>query len=338
MASVELKYVNTFRDRHGKQRAYYRRNGRRETLPGKIGSAEFLAAYQEKRDRDDGAPAKPASGPQSFDELARIYFASPDFKRLRTGTQRAYRSSLRAFLGTYGTRPVPPIRYEHLSAIIGGMENTPGAANNLLKRLRQLFGIARRLGWIEADPSEGIRYFRTGEIHTWNAEEHAQFLKHWPPGSMPRLAYMAHLHTGQRKSDVVMLPMPKTQEDGFRVTQVKTGAKLDLPCPAILWEEIGRHPRRVMLIETSHGKPFTANGYGNWFRARCGDAGMPAHCSSHGLRKAAATELAEAGCTTKEIQAVTGHTSLQEVERYTRAASQRRLAQEADRKRSQNKV
>jgi integrase len=46
----------------------------------------------------------------------------------------------------------------------------------------------------------------------------------------------------------------------------------------------------------------------------------------HGLRKAAARRLAEAGCTEKEIAAVTGHTTLKEVARYTRAADQKLLA------------
>jgi hypothetical protein len=39
--------------------------------------------------------------------------------------------------------------------------------------------------------------------------------------------------------------------------------------------------------------------------------------------------LAEAGKTTKQIAAVSGHKSLREVERYTDAAEQRRLAQDA---------
>ncbi len=334
---MRLRYVQTFRDRHGKPRCYYRRNGRREPLPSDINSPEFLAAYQAKLARDDQAPKKSPTKAHSFDALAAAYFASPDFKRLRASTQRAYRSCLRGFLEEYGSRPVPPIRYKHVSAIIGKMHETPAAANNLLKRLRQLFAMAKRLEWIEADPSEGVKPYRIGEIHTWTADEHRAFMKRWEPGTMPRLAYMAHLHTGQRKSDIVGLPMPKTREDGFRLTQVKTGVRLDLPCPQVLWEEIARHERRVMLLETSFGKPFTANGYGNWFRARCEDAGLPERCSSHGLRKAAATELAEAGCTAKEIQAVTGHTSLAEVERYTRAADQKRLARRADAKRTGTK-
>ena len=37
-------------------------------------------------------------------------------------------------------------------------------------------------------------------------------------------------------------------------------------------------------------------------------------------------QLAEAGCTPHEISAITGHRSLSEVARYTRAAEQKRLA------------
>ncbi|GBR37695.1 hypothetical protein AA101099_0837 [Neoasaia chiangmaiensis NBRC 101099] len=56
---------------------------------------------------------------------------------------------------------------------------------------------------------------------------------------------------------------------------------------------------------------------------------MASDTSGHGLRKAAARRLAEAGCTTHQIAAITGHKTLSEVERYTRAVDQRKLAQEA---------
>ena len=72
-------------------------------------------------------------------------------------------------------------------------------------------------------------------------------------------------------------------------------------------------------------EPFTAAGFGNWFRAQCNTAGLP-QCSAHGLRKAAARRLAEAGCTEHEIGAITGHASLREIVRYTKAADQKRLA------------
>ncbi len=58
-----------------------------------------------------------------------------------------------------------------------------------------------------------------------------------------------------------------------------------------------------------------------------GVAKLPDECVSHGIRKAASRRLAEAGCTAHEIASITGHKSLAEVERYTKAASQRMLSQ-----------
>jgi integrase len=46
----------------------------------------------------------------------------------------------------------------------------------------------------------------------------------------------------------------------------------------------------------------------------------------HGLRKAAAVRLAEAGCSTHEIAAITGHETLAMVELYTKGAEQKRRA------------
>lgn len=53
------------------------------------------------------------------------------------------------------------------------------------------------------------------------------------------------------------------------------------------------------------------------------------HCSAHGLRKATPTQMVEGGATTREVMAVIGHQSLEEVERYTRAADRRKLADAA---------
>jgi integrase len=58
----------------------------------------------------------------------------------------------------------------------------------------------------------------------------------------------------------------------------------------------------------------------------------PKGISAHGLRKATARRLAELGCSTHEIAAVTGHATLAEVQRYTEAANRKRLAREAMKK------
>jgi integrase len=84
---------------------------------------------------------------------------------------------------------------------------------------------------------------------------------------------------------------------------------------------------RTFLV-TSFGKPFTIAGFSNWMRDRCDEAGLH-DCSAHGLRKAIATRLAEAGMSERQIMAITGHTTMKEVERYMRAARQKVMAEMA---------
>jgi integrase len=83
---------------------------------------------------------------------------------------------------------------------------------------------------------------------------------------------------------------------------------------------------------TEFGKPFTAEGFGNWFRKQCRLAGLSRNLSAHGLRKAGATRLADGGCSDHEIMAWGGWTSIKEVQRYTIAANRKRLAQAAAKK------
>jgi site-specific recombinase XerD len=131
--------------------------------------------------------------------------------------------------------------------------------------------------------------------------------------------------------------MSYTHIDGgtIEVVQQKTGQedsdeKLVIPVHRNLQRELGLAKRRhVVILATAFGQPFTVKGFGNFMSDAIRAAGLPAKCKAHGLRKAAARRLAEAGCTAKQIQALTGHRSLEEVERYTRKADQKRLARQA---------
>jgi integrase len=76
----------------------------------------------------------------------------------------------------------------------------------------------------------------------------------------------------------------------------------------------------LTFLTTAYGKPFTAAGFGNAFRDWCDAAGLKG-LSAHGLRKSAARRLAEAGCTTKQIAAITGHNTLAEMQRPHQNAS-----------------
>jgi hypothetical protein len=72
-------------------------------------------------------------------------------------------------------------------------------------------------------------------------------------------------------------------------------------------------------------RPSSAKGFGAKFRTWCDDADLP-HCTAHGLRKAGAVAAAHNGATPHQLMAIFGWRTLEEAERYTKAAEQKRIA------------
>ena len=50
---IEFRYIHAFKDRHGKERYYFRRHGIRKPLPGAPGDAEFVAHGLRKSPQGD---------------------------------------------------------------------------------------------------------------------------------------------------------------------------------------------------------------------------------------------------------------------------------------------
>ena len=73
--------------------------------------------------------------------------------------------------------------------------------------------------------------------------------------------------------------------------------------------------------------PDTIWRFGNWFRDRCVEAGVPGR--AHRLRKAGAATAAENGATTKQLMAIFGWLTLERAETYVRAAEKEKLARDA---------
>ncbi|PDT79917.1 hypothetical protein CO676_30650 [Sinorhizobium sp. BJ1] len=169
--------------------------------------------------------------------------------------------------------------------------------------------------------------------HSWTEEEVAAFEERHPIGTKARLALALMLYTSQRRSDVVLFGKQHVTNGWLKFTQQRNRNRkpitLEIPIHPELQSVIDASPRGdLTFLVTEFNRPFTANGFGNWFRKRCNEAGLP-HCSSHGLRKAAASRLADRGATEHQIMSITGHTTSKEVTRYTKAANQKRLAKSA---------
>jgi integrase len=324
------KHCSWATDRHGKRRVRFRRGGVSTYLPGIPWSEEFMRARAAALEPTSNIGASGRTIPGSFNALIVSYYRT-DFRGLKPSTQRLWRNIIERFRSEHGNKPVAQLERKHVKDIIGAKAATPQAANNLLKILRLLLNHAVEIGMRESNPALGVKRYKChgNGFHTWTESEIARFEERHPVGSKARLAFALLLYTAQRRSDVVRFGWQHVQGDTIALRQEKTDTPLLIPVHPELAKALAAAPKTNMtFLMNERGKPFTPAGFGNWFRARCNEASLP-QCSAHGLRKAAATRLANAGCTTDQIKAITGHKALTEVARYTKTADQRRLARQA---------
>lgn len=349
---TELPYLKIDKSQHGKARVFVRRAGRTIRLyeaPGTAAFAkEYYAALEQlatglaKRKADE-AKRKTLDNlkPRTFGWVASRYFASGEFRNLDPKSQQTRRAVIESCLREthHGAPmrdcPVSQITPAKIKALRDAKADQRGAANNRRKYLSAMFGWAVEDGCMTTNPARDVRKLRyaTDGFHTWTIEEVDQFERRYPIGTKARLALALLMYLGVRRDDVVRIG-PEMVRDGLisfvpRKTRHKRAAlshKPVLPDLAriIAASEIG--PETFLVTE--YGKPFSAAGFGGWFRDRCDDAGLP-RCTAHGLRKAGASIAAERGATTHQLMAIFDWTTPGQAEVYTRAANRKRLAGDA---------
>jgi integrase len=332
------KFTHGFVDRHGTARFYFRKAGCKQVpLPGLPWSPVFMAAYQEAL---TGVKAQAELGakrikPGSIDALVLGYFHSITFGELAAETKRTRRNILERFAEEHGDKRAGKLQREHITAIFSKKRDKRFAARNWLKTIRALMQFAVADGRLKEDPTTGIKNLssKTEGFRSWTEDDIAKFVRRWPVGTRERLALELLVCTAQRRSDIVRMGRQhiRMTKDGpaIDVVQQKTGNKLAIPIHPDLQAALDAVPsNHLTFLTTLYGRPFSAPGFTNWFRATCNQAGIPRGTSAHGLRKAACRRLAEAGCSANVIASISGHRSLNEVERYTRAADQARMARD----------
>jgi integrase len=224
------------------------------------------------------------------------------------------------------------LKREHMQRFVNEKTATPSAQRNFLNAMRICLEWAVDEGRIPENPALGVKRekIKTAGYPTWSEAQIARFEATHVIGTKARLAFALLLYTGQRRSDVVGIGSQHIEGDLLVLDQKKTGAHLEIPLHPKLRAIIAATPTvgvKTFLV-THFGKPYTAPGFGNWFRELCDAADCP-DVAAHGLRKATARRLAEMGCSVHQIASITGHASLKEIERYTKAADRKRMAREA---------
>jgi len=335
MTRIRLRYVHEFIDRHGKVRRYVRLPGRkRVALRGAPGTAEFMEAYQAAL-----AGSAPGSGigtartlPGTINAAVVTYLNSSAFASLAPETRRVRRNILERFRSEHGQKRILLLQRAHIDRMVVAKAETPAAARNFLNTIRTLMRHCVDQGWRLDDPTQGVRRprIKTEGFRTWTEADITAFETAHPIGTRARLALALLLHTAQRRSDIVRLGRQHVRDGVIQLRQQKTGAVLVIPVHPELAAILEATPsEHLTFLTTRDGKPFSPPGFTNWFRDMCKEAGLPRGTSAHGLRKAACRRLAEAGCSANVIAAISGHGSLREVQRYTAAADQARMARSA---------
>lgn len=259
------------------------------------------------------------------------YKQSAAWGKLAQASRNTYENAL-AHLHPYGQQAITGLKRRHVTAIMDSLSDRPAMANIVLAVLRILCTLAMDLEIIEANPTANIRRMKVGERRRWADDEILAFYDSAPEEL--RRALILGLYTGQRRADLCKMLWSDIHGGRIRVVQQKTGAKIWVPIHPDLANHIDRWrpgARAVTILSSTLGRPWSASRLTAAIRGHAHRAGTSG-ATLHGLRKTAAAKLAEAGCSTKEIMAITGHASISEVERYTRGAEQSAMADTAVRK------
>ena len=332
---VRLKFLTEDCDRYGNIRCYVRVPGKKKIrLRGLPGTPEFLTEYREAISTLDISKPRQTNEAKrgSFRQLCVNYFKSVHYKSLDPSTRNWQRRALDEICQEHGAKPVAMMAARHVRKIRDALAETPAAANQRLKALRALFAWGNEADETTVNPTIGvkrIRYHSPGH-HTWTTEEVEQYQERHKIGSQARLAFDILRFTTGRREDIPRLGRQHIREGRIRFRQAKNEHRhpidIDIPIHPDLQASIDATlVGNLTFLVAKSGRPFSANGFGGKFKDWCRQAGLP-HCSAHGVRKASATEMAENEATPHQIMAVTGHQSLKEVDRYTRAARRRKMA------------
>jgi len=358
---IKLPFVNSYW-RYGRWHYQFRRKGvDKTTLKGRPGSAKFMRHYAELLAQSEEA-AKPVVrgqfNPGTIDAVINSYVKSDAFKALAPTTQAARRRILDHLADhktpsgrPYGGNRLRTMHEQDVAAVLKGKPAT--TTRDWLKAIRHWLRYAKSIGEVDVDVTVGIttaKPTKTSGYVTWGEHEIDLYRRRHPVGTMARCALELLLNTAARRGDAHLLGRQHLR-DGVLTwrphkTAKSTGQVLTVPVMSELAVAINALPasNELTFLLTAHGRPFaSAAAFGNRFADWCRQAGLkPVRCPdgkmrdyrAHGLRKAACTQLAEAGATAPEIMAVSGHVTLAEAQKYVSAVEQKKMAKAAMAKRA----
>ncbi len=290
---------------------------------------KFIAAWSAEDQKKPEPKSRAKSG--SIEAGCETYLKSGSYSDLTDSYRPIIRRHVEAIREARGKAPMAGLRSYHINADLDPL--TPAVARSRLKAWRKLCGFWTGQGIIPDDVSRaavGKKMPKSEGHKEWTRDDLRIFRDHWPVRTPQRHACELLQWTGARCVDVVKLGRGMIDRDGLlSFRQQKTHAMAHIPwtCPALGLESeretlLSYQSTHMVFLTTVHGKPRSHKSFSQWFSAACTEAGLPG-LAAHGLRKYRMNELSENGATVLQMQAWVGHTTLNEVEAYTRKAQRR---------------
>jgi integrase len=257
------------------------------------------AAYAARRVRGD---------PDGFDRIINLYRDSPDFAKLKPGTQRDYRIWLDRISQKWGMAPArlfnAPDARATLVAWRDSMAGTPRAADRAIGTLAIVLGWAYDRGLVSQNAAKGIKH-----LHKTNRADLIWEPRHWEavaevPTHIRRVLVLASL-TGLRQGDLLNLRWEQVKPNYIAMTTAKTGGEAVIPMHDELAQAL-MGPGKGHVLRNSRAEPWTSSGFqSSWRKA------MPEGFDRkfHDLRGTFVTRLAIAGFADNEIADVIGWTA-----------------------------
>jgi len=338
-------------DRHGGQPFnYFRRKGHKDVpLPrGNQRTPEFLAAY---RVAITGTPLPNVVRKEldrscragSWNAMIAAYMATDEYRRLVKKDDR-----LRAFKVMREDMKLGDALVAETDFVVVGQyidkvkQKTPGWARGLRTTLSLLCAQAILHKLLTANPIREIPrpvLANVDGIHDWTDDEIAKYEKHHKTGTMARRALDIGVETGLRLSDLHRVGDEHVDGDGlislipWKTRRLGERARVFIPVTDKLTASAaamtvvvpinGKRQDHRRWLSTVTGKPFSADYLGECFAKWIDEAGLPAHCTAHGLRKSFVRRMINAGHSVTDVAAMTGHQDLALVMFYARQRDQR---------------
>lgn len=308
-------------------------------LTSEPNSPDYFREYATALESVKGVRRSPASSdPNRLDRRVDLYLKSAEVTGNHPSVRAAKRKNLLALIKGHEHEHPAGLTWDYIKQVRDEKFSTAPTRNEFVKYVSAFLNEMMSLSVIPYNPVPPGKKSRVKHVpvprDVWRAEHFRLFRDHWHVGTAERLAFELFYNTAQRCETLRKLG-PGNIRAGKIVIDINVVAKDGDPVGAKIRPmtdaAISARPAagKYFLPGTNPNTMISGAALSHWFSAACSLAGLPKGFTAHGIRHGVMTMLAERGFSAEQIQALTGHKSLQMILHYTKTAKRGRLTSEA---------